>query len=114
MGTSFPWGLAAILFSFSIVALIFVVGIQFVNPRSAAQWRYPSWKLNPFRTKEPLQFFHLAGFLFVAAGLGAIGNALVEGSRIYDGALFVVLGLGTVAGVYICTVLYGRKMVHGA
>jgi hypothetical protein len=65
---SIQWGPVLLFFLLLILALLFVVGIQFFNPRSASAWRHPSWKINPFLLSEPLQPFHLLGFIFLARG----------------------------------------------
>jgi hypothetical protein len=55
-----PEGVSATLvlaiFVFGFVGMLFIVGIQRFNPRSAAVWRYPAWTVNPFLLREPLQF----------------------------------------------------------
>jgi hypothetical protein len=62
--------LLLMFFGFGVVAMIFVVGLQAINPRSAAVWTRPNWSVNPFSLKQPLQFFHMTGFYFIVVGLG--------------------------------------------
>lgn len=108
-GVSAP--LLAGIFVFAIVGMLFVVGIQRINPRSAPVWRYPNWSISPFLLREPLQFFHLGGFLFIAGGFGSALRLLVLGQAITVSALFLpTFGAGTLAGVYVCTVMYRSKM----
>ena len=99
------------VFSFGIASMLFIIGIQRVNPRSAATWRYPSWSINPFLLQEPLQFFHLASFTFIAVGVGSALRIFVLGESLDLSALFApTLGAGILCGVYACTLLYSSKM----
>ena len=61
----FGYGLyqiAAAVFVFGIVGMLFVIGIQAFNPRSDAKWSYPRCALNTFKIGQPLQFFHFGGY----------------------------------------------------
>jgi hypothetical protein len=107
------WQMLGVLFGFGIVALLFVVGIQVLNPRSAPKWRYPSWSINPFLFAEPLQPFHLIGYGLLAQGAGTIINGAVRGLLSADGVLFTTLGAGVISGVHVCALVYRRKMTHG-
>jgi hypothetical protein len=107
------WQMLGVLFGFGIVGLLFVVGIQVLNPRSAPKWRYPSWSINPFLMAEPLQPFHLIGYGMLAQGVGTIINGAVRGSLSADGVLFATFGAGVIAGVHVCALVYRHKMTHG-
>jgi len=99
------------IFAFGVVGMLFVVGIQRVNHRSAAVWRYPSWSICPFLLREPLQFFHFGGFFLIAAGVGGALRMLVLGQSLLLSLLFIpTYGVGILAGVYVCTVVYRSKM----
>jgi hypothetical protein len=103
--------LLAIVFVFGIVGMLFVVGIQRVNPRSAPVWRRPRWSINPFSMKEPLQFFHLGGFVLISVGVGSAVRLLVLGQPITASVLFApTFGIGMLAGVYVCTLAFRGKM----
>ena len=92
--------LLLVAFGFGVLGMLFVVGIQRINPRSAAQWRYPSWAINPFLFSEPLQFFHVASFFFISGGAGACLRKLALGQELDLSLLFLpTLGVGTLAGV---------------
>jgi len=97
------------------VLLLFVVGMQVRNPRSASVWRHPSWALNPFSLREPLQFFHFAGFVFIANGIGAIARlAFARAPLQVDAMLSLVMGLGVLTGVALCVVVFRSKMTRRA
>jgi hypothetical protein len=99
------------IFCFGIIGLLFVVGIQRLNPRSAPIWRYPSWSINPFLAREPLQFFHLGGFYFLASGAGIILRKLFLNQDLDISLLFFpAFGAGTLCGIYVCTYVYKSKM----
>src|SRR5437867_12795738 len=65
------WISCIVILLFSPVALLLIVGLQSQNPLSSTRWRKPSWLINPFLFEEPLQFFHLAAYHFLAAGVTA-------------------------------------------
>lgn len=109
---SIQWGPVLLFFLFPMVALLFIIGIQFFNPRSASAWRYPSWKINPFLLSEPLQPLHFLGFVFLATGLGALTRGLLTRSLISDALAIASFGAGTVLGVYLCTLVFRRRMAH--
>ncbi|MDM4769972.1 hypothetical protein [Solimonas sp. SE-A11] len=100
-----------VVFLFGIVSMLFVVGMQRINPRSASVWRYPNWDINPFLLNEPLQFFHLGGYSFIAVGVGSALRLLVLGQAIPVSVMFApAAGAGVLAGVYACTIVYRGKM----
>jgi hypothetical protein len=99
------------IFGFGIFGMLFVIGIQRVNPRSAPTWRYPSWYINPFLLREPLQFFHLGGFIMFAVVAGGALRAVVSGQPLRFSLLLpLVFGIGTLVGVYACTFVFRGKM----
>ena len=95
------------------VGLLFVIGIQAVNPRSAPRWRYPSWSVNPFTMKEPLLFFHFAAYVSIAGGVGSIAYVLIHDVPTSPGAfLEIVIGIGLLAGVRLCSIIFRQKMAR--
>jgi hypothetical protein len=91
--------------------ILFVVGLQAVNPWSASVWRRPSWCLNPFQAKEPLQFFHLGAFHFMAGGVVGLAAALFRGPAGVPLAVsLIAIGCGIWLGVRLCMVVFRRKM----
>ena len=104
----------AVVSLFGIVGLLFVIGIQASNPLSAKSWRYPSWSANPFSLSEPLQFFHLAGYFFLAMVLGRVAQLVVTGESVGFELLFpVAFGSGCIVGVHVCTMVFRKKMLPG-
>jgi hypothetical protein len=100
-------------FFFGIIGVLFLIGIQRGNPHCALIWRYPSWSINPFLFREPLQFFHLGGFFFLSSGAGILLHFLFLGWAFWFSALVMpVFGAGILCGVYACTRLYRGKMVR--
>ena len=67
-----PAPILAVIFLFGIFGMLFVIGIQAANSLSSKAWRFPSWKINPFLIREPLQFFHFGGHYFLALGVGVL------------------------------------------
>ena len=105
------WLALAAIFVFCPLGLLFVLGIQVVNPWSAKVWRRPSWMLNPFNFREPLQFFHLGAYVCLAQGIVILGRAAFSSTPFYVEALLpLVMGLGILAGVRIATVVFRSKV----
>lgn len=108
--TPMPFLIAA--FVFGIVGLLFVVGMQRINPLSAKLWRYPKWSINPFQMREPLQFFHFGGYFMLASGAGTVLHEIFFGPAFQTSdCLPIVFGLGILCGVRACIVVYQNKMV---
>ena len=109
-GVSIP--LLFVVLGFGIFAMLFLVGVQRLNPRNAPAWRYPSWSLSPFSLRAPLQFFHLCGYFFLASGLGGALGQVVHGQPLGLATLFLpAFGAGLLVGVYLCTAVFRSKMV---
>lgn len=100
-----------LVLGFGIFGMLFVIGIQRFNPRSAPTWRYPSWYINPFLLREPLQFFHLGSFIMFSVAAGSVLRAVVLGQALQlPDLLPLVLGVGVFVGVYVCTFAFRSKM----
>ncbi len=103
--------LVAYLFFFTTFGMLFVIGLQRWNPRSAAVWRYPSWSSNPFTSREPLQFFWFGGSFLLASGMGAmVRDLLSKPAPLFESGMLVTFGTGTLVGVWLCTVVFRGKM----
>ena len=90
--------------------MLFVISIQALNPISAPEWRKPSWDINPFLLKEPLQFFHLAAFFFMACGIGACLSLIFRGMEAAPLAVLLFsCGLSVWFGVQISMKIYKKK-----
>jgi hypothetical protein len=68
----------------------------------AVRWPRPSWRKNPFTLTEPTQFFHLAAFILISAGISRV----LVGSEVYlnppsSGTLFLTAGVGLWAGMWL-------------
>jgi hypothetical protein len=109
-GISLP-AIAFGAFALGVVGMLLVVGIQAFNPRSDATWAYPKWTANPFRLGQPLQFFHLGGYFFLFAGIGALLRWLfVRETPLLEPIALSAWGAGILAGVWCCTRVFRRKM----
>ena len=108
---SITWQFLVVIVVALPLMLLFIVGIQAINPYSAPVWNRPSWSVNPFSTREPLQFFYFAAFVFVASGIGAVARLLALGVGSYVEALLpLVIGFGVLLGVALCMLVYRSKM----
>lgn len=108
------WAVLPIVLILVPFGLLFVVGVQYANPRSAPVWRYPEWRVNPFKFSEPLQFFHLAAFIGLAQGVGTLIHLAITQTAIFPEALMALaIGVGMLLGVKLCAVAFRKKMGHG-
>jgi len=106
-----PWIILLAMFAASIPAMLLIIWLQRINPWTAATWQFPDWALNPFQLREPLQFFHFTGYLIFAAGLGGIVGGMYGSHAITaNNQMLVAIGLGQLAGVYACTIVFRTKM----
>jgi hypothetical protein len=95
------------------IGLLFVIGIQRINPHSAPVWRYPSWSINPFTMKEPLQFFHFVGFVFLAGGVSHLVLVVASHTQLAsDDLLGITIGASLLFGVKLSTVVFRGKMLR--
>lgn len=106
------WLTLGVITVFFPLGLVFVIGIQFFNPKSAPFWRYPSWQLNPFQFREPLQFFHFGGFTCFAYGVGEIVQFSLRNSAVLspEALILFAMGCGLLVGVWLCTIVFRKKM----
>jgi hypothetical protein len=102
---------AAAVFSFGVVGMLFVIGIQAFNSRSDAVWSYPSWSLTPFSLRQPLQLFHLGGYFMLAAGFGGLlRSAVTHDSPLVEPIVLAFWGAGMLTGIWCCTRLFSHKL----
>ncbi len=95
---------------FGIFGLQFVLAIQAVNKRSATTWKTASWVENPFTLKQPVQFFHFGGWLFVVSSLVSVALTWFQKPEyILDSLMPFCFGLGILGGVHLSTVIFRRK-----
>jgi hypothetical protein len=101
--------------SYGVVVIPIVVWAQRLNPRNTPLWHFPSWRRNPITLRDPMQFFHMTGFAFVAFGLAVAGRDMSFGQtlRLQHGEL-PALGLGIIIGSYVAARLFRKQLQSGA
>ena len=118
LAAAVPGGLPVLVIGMCIFAilfyplgLIFVIGIQAVNPLSAPRWAKPSWRSNFLNLRDMLHFFHFGAFVVLAGAAGsALGSLAVQGRLDFLlVAMQAMAGLGTLAGVRLCMRVYRFK-----
>jgi drug/metabolite transporter (DMT)-like permease len=104
-------GKALILaFVFGVLGLQFLLAFQALNKKSSAVWRRPSWKENPFSLRQPVQFFHLAGWFFVVPPFVTVALTwLNKPEYILDALMPFCVGIGILCGVQLSKVIYRKK-----
>lgn len=100
-----------IIFIVSIIGVIFVIGLQILNYREKI-WIKPSWCQNPFNFKQPLQFFHFAGYFSLISGIASIMNFLInKNSLSFEAIIPLCMGIGVIVGVHFSVILYKNKFI---
>jgi hypothetical protein len=103
--------LLAGMLAYGVIAVPVVVWAQRLNPRNKPVWHFPSWRRNPLTLRDPMQFFHMVGFTFAAAGLGVAARELWLGQplRLPHGVL-PVFGVGMILGCYLSARLFRKTL----
>lgn len=112
-----PMGWSALLaiLAFCPVGLLLVLGLQVINPRSAKLWLRPSWQLNPFNFRQPLQFFHLAAYVCLGQALAVLARLAVSHVSFYVEALVpVAMAIGIFLGLQLVKLVFRAKIEHRA
>jgi hypothetical protein len=96
---------------YGVVAVPVVVWAQKLNPRNKPVWHFPSWRRNPLTLRDPMQFFHMVGFVFTAAGLGVAGHDLWIGRPLLLAhGVLPAFGVGMIVGCYVAARLFQRQL----
>ncbi|HUO44928.1 MAG TPA: hypothetical protein VMT94_08495 [Burkholderiales bacterium] len=107
---SIDWSTLAIIFLFIPIGLLFVIGIQAINPMSAKVWHKPNWNLNPMNFKDPVQFFHLGAYVMLAQGIVTLCRISFSNVLFYPEALLpIVMGVGMLFGIQIVMLVFRKK-----
>jgi len=97
--------------AYGLIAVPAVVWAQRLNPRNKPSWHFPSWRRNPLTLRDPMQFFHMIGFVFLAAGLGVAARAHSVGETLRIAhAVVPAVGVGIIAGSYLAAWLFRRHL----
>jgi len=95
--------------------MVFVLGLQVFNPRSAKEWFHPSWQINPFNFHQPLQFFHLGAYVCLASGLVVVARLAISQIPFYVEALVpVAMAVGVLLGIRLVALVFRAKIEHRA
>lgn len=109
------WGALLAILAFCPVGLVLVLGLQVVNPRSAKLWLLPSWQLNPFNFRQPLQFFHLGAYVCLSQALVILARLVISPVPFYVEALVpLAMALGIFLGLQLVALVFRAKIEHRA
>ncbi|WCE04916.1 hypothetical protein [Pseudoxanthomonas sp. JBR18] len=81
------WGALLVIFLFCTVGMAAIFMVHLVALDSAKKWARPSWRLNPFDFRQPLQFFQLGAYVCSASGLVVLARLAVLQVPFYVEAL---------------------------
>ena len=91
-------------------ALLFVMGLQALNPFSPKKWRRASWHSNFVDPRHPLPFFHVAAYLSAALGGGVLCGVLLAAGSVDLGSLSMIsTSAGLLLGVRLCEDVFGCR-----
>jgi hypothetical protein len=97
--------LLAGMLAYGVIAVPVVVWAQRLNPRNKPVWHFPSWRRNPLTLRDPMQFFH------AAAGLGVAARELWLGQPLrLPHAVLPVFGVGMILGCYVAARLFRKTL----
>ncbi len=103
------------MLAYGVVAVPVVVWAQRLNPRNRPVWHFPSWRRNPLTLRDPMQFFHMVGFVFTAAGLGVAGRDLWRGQPlVLAHGVLPAFGIGMIVGCYVAARVFRRQLAAAA
>ena len=105
-------GAAAVAVLLTIpLLLLFVIGIQAINPFTDEEWRVPTHASNPFHFRNPYPFFHFAAYVMGAGGGGLLISGLWHGPIAAVQGLLTLVGAGMLlVGLRLCTRVYAHKL----
>ncbi|MFB3897675.1 MAG: hypothetical protein ACE14V_15390 [bacterium] len=107
-GMSFPE--FAFMLIGTAIGLLIVMWIQSINRYSAPQWDKPSWSNNPFNPKQPIQFFHMGAWLFMASGLSLFIFHFLRSNLFSNYSIsLMTVGLGVWLGVRLSVLILKKK-----
>ena len=102
---SFPFAMAGLV----AIGILFICFIQTVNPRALDKWAKPSWVLNPFNYKQPLQLFDLGGYYFLSIGIGCLVLGLAREPKTWLWEMPLGIAVGVLAGVRLCVLIFSDR-----
>ncbi|HEV2703758.1 MAG TPA: hypothetical protein VGV09_19190 [Steroidobacteraceae bacterium] len=106
--------LLAGMLAYGVIAVPVVVWAQRLNPRNKPVWHFPSWRRNPLTLRDPMQFFHMVGFVFAAAGVGVAAHDLSVGLQLrLPHAVLPAFGIGMIIGSYLSARLFRKQLEAG-
>lgn len=112
----FPWNIGFVMVPlvFFPVALLWVIGIQYVNPLSAKRWTVPGLN-TPFLTlRDPLHFFHAGAYGGLGFGMGFLIAAPFKGADYFLLGCSGLSGfLGMLLGIRLCIRIFSERYADG-
>jgi hypothetical protein len=74
-------------------------------------WFRPSWQLNPFNFRQPLQFFHLAAYTCISHGLVVLTRLAASQVSFYVETLVpLAIAVGILFGLQLAMSVFGKKV----
>src|SRR5690348_1848732 len=103
--------LAVLFIGGAIGVLSWGTWLQMMAPAFTSSWLHPSWRLNPFNFRQPLQFFHLLAYTCMAFGLVVFARGAVAATPLSAfNSAFLMIGAGMLAGLHIFVWVFLRNV----
>ena len=102
------WLLVALSALLAPVLVLAAVGVQVINPfRSRVFFSKPGWRTRFVNLNDPAHFFHLFGYMSIAAGVGrTVVQLAAKGTVGQSGIGWLLGGVGFLSGVRLCMCVY--------
>lgn len=109
------WGSLLAIFAFFSVSIPILLGIQINSSRLTTLWLRPSWCLNPFNFRQPLQFFHLGAYVCLSQAFIVLVRLAVSEVSFYVEALVpLAMAAGVLLGLQLVMWVFGAKIERRA
>jgi len=92
------------------VAMLLVIGVQFVNPFTSPKWTAPTWNSNFLNLRDPMHFFHLVAFMGVSGGVGLLACSPFVGLWVlFEGVSCLASSVSLLLGIRLCMKVFKSK-----
>jgi hypothetical protein len=112
---SMNWTELVILFVFVPIGLLFIIGIQAVNPFSAKEWKKPDWDMNFLNFTDPVPFFHFGAYIMLVQGAVMLCRLPFENAQFHpESFMSLLMGVSVLLGVQIIMLVFRSKYKRSA
>ena len=103
------WTTFFVLIGFGAFGVLFVIGLQSVNPMAPRQWRHPSWFSSPFELRQPLLALDFGSYYFLVLGTVSMIWGLAASPTNWAWEIPLATGIGAWIGVRLTTLVFRER-----